>query len=64
MKWLWPWWSSQAISEGEAFWAWGWGALLGLYIGRLLTMAYRRGTILRLERELAGYREFDEEDES
>jgi len=53
----------RCVENGEAGWAAGTGLLLGLIIGRLLTFAYRRGTILRLERELDGYRVQDEDDD-
>jgi len=52
-----------ALHRGEMDMAIAAALCLGMNLGSLFTFAYRRGTILRLERELAGYREFDEEDE-
>ncbi len=50
------------LQHHEVGWAVGTAIFLGLILGRLLTFAYRRGTIVRLERELDGYRVQDEDD--
>jgi hypothetical protein len=52
----------QSIGHNDPGWAAAFAFAPGIAIGKVMTVAYRRGTILRLERELAAQREWDEED--
>lgn len=54
-------WLVTLIGEGRAGWAAAFAFLPGVALGMALVKTYRRGEVVQLKRELAGYREWDED---